>query len=251
MQIYRGVIELFDYVFFATVERGKIYETGPFIHNYALTYALGLVQSPTYTYTHLIQEPRYEIELTPLNGLVYLTPATPTQEVAYRLVQWNTLPEGFAFPGKPPSIGYPDWGFARVLRPGGKFTFYLLANEIKPLFDKPLLRDLLQGRPVRIRLGKFNGKARITLLEAESVKEQQGEFQSDTLLNWRDLSLDPVVCDIVASSLPTRLIHHSRFAQGEFYTVKFAGDDHPIRLPQVLRYLARPVETKSKGQQKK
>ena len=53
MQIYRGTIELLDYVFYATVERGKVYETGAFIHNYALAYALGLVQGETYTYARL------------------------------------------------------------------------------------------------------------------------------------------------------------------------------------------------------
>jgi CRISPR-associated protein Csc1 len=46
MDIYRGQLELLDYVFFATVERGKVYETGAFIHNYALAYALRLVSAP-------------------------------------------------------------------------------------------------------------------------------------------------------------------------------------------------------------
>lgn len=251
-QIYRGTVELLDYVFFATVERGKIYETGGFIHNYALTYALGLVQSPTYTYTNLKQEPHYEADLTPLNGLVYLTPATPAYGIAYRLVQWNTLPEGFAFPGKPPSIGYPDWGFARVLRPGGKFTFYLLVNDVKPLSSRPVLRDLLNEQSVRVRFGKFNGKARITLVKAESIKEQAGEFQTNTLLNWRDLNLDPLVCDVLATSLPTRLIHHSHFTQGDFYIAQFAGETEAIKLPQAMRYLTRSsIETRSKGEQKK
>ncbi len=91
MQIYRGTLELLDYLFYATIERGKVYETGAFVHNYALTYALGLVQSPSYTYSNLKQQPRYEAELTPLNGQIYLTPATPISDMAYRLVQWNTL----------------------------------------------------------------------------------------------------------------------------------------------------------------
>ena len=46
MDIYRGKLELLDYVFFATVERGKVYETGAFIHNYALAYALRLASAP-------------------------------------------------------------------------------------------------------------------------------------------------------------------------------------------------------------
>ena len=64
MEIYRGKLELLDYVFFATVERGKVYETGAFIHNYALAYALRLAAAP---YSHTVQEPHYEEELSPLN----------------------------------------------------------------------------------------------------------------------------------------------------------------------------------------
>jgi hypothetical protein len=148
MHIYRGTLELLDYVFYATVERGKVYETGPFIHNYALAYALGLARSKTYTYTHLIQEPHYVEELTPLNGRLYLTPAAP-QRVAYRLVQWNTLRESYVLTQKEQSVGYPDWGFARMLRPGSRFTFYLMVQNPAALPDAPALRDLLAGQPTR------------------------------------------------------------------------------------------------------
>ena len=127
MLVYRGAIELLDFVFYATVERGKVYETGAFIHNYALAYALGLVRSEGYTYARLVQKPRYVEELAPLAGQVYLTPGAPMW-IAHRLVQWNTIPEAYGIPSKARAIGYPDWGFARVLRPGSRFTFYLL-NE--------------------------------------------------------------------------------------------------------------------------
>lgn len=242
MDIYRGKLELLDYLFFATVERGKVYETGMFVHNYALTYALGLVQSESYTYSNLQQQPLYQDELTPLNGTVYLTPATPIKQVAHRLVQWNTLPEGYAFPGKPPSIGYPDWGFARVLRPQGEFRFYLILHEANIL--NPRLDNLLVGQPVRVRLGKFNGKAKITLTKADKVIEKTGEFRSNTLLNWRDIAADPLVCDVITASLPTRLINHSHFVEGGFYEAEF--DNGPICLPQEMQYLARPLLTKKK-----
>lgn len=247
MEIYQGNLELLDYLFFATVERGKVYETGMFIHNYALTYALGLVQAKSYTYSNLKQQPSYEDELTPLNEVVYLTPATPIDKVTHRLVQWNTLPEGYAFPGKPPSIGYPDWGFARVLRPHGAFRFYLLRSEENKL--NPRLDNLVAERTVRIRLGKFNGKAKITLSKANKVNEKTGTFQCDTLLNWRDVSLDPMVCDVVTASLPTRLINHSRFTESRFYEAMF--DNGSICLPQDMCYLARPLSTKNKKRKRK
>jgi len=243
MQIYRGAIELLDYVFYATVERGKVYETGAFIHNYALTYALGLVKSETYTYAQLTQEPHYVEELTPLNGCLYVTPAAP-QNFAHRLVQWNTIREGYAYPGKPPSLGYPDWGFARMLRPGCRFVFYLLAANPTTLPDAPALQGLLAGKSVRIRLGKFLAKARAILLAAEEVKEKEGTFQSNTLLNWRDLETDPQVCDLVAASLPTRLLGNARFDGIPYFEARFGEDI--IQLPVQMRFFARQPEVKHK-----
>ncbi|MBC7234188.1 MAG: type I-D CRISPR-associated protein Cas5/Csc1 [Chloroflexi bacterium] len=244
MQIYRGTIDLLDYVFYATTERGRVYETGAFIHNYALVYALGLVRSSTYTYTHLRQEPHYEEELAPLNSCLYITPGTP-QHVAHRLVQWNTLSEKYALPGKPPSLGYPDWGFARVLRPGSRFLFYLLVRDPAALPDAPALRDLLDGRPAWIRLGKFSGKARVQLQPADQVKEQKGPFFVESFLNWHDLKSDPVVCDVVVASLPTRLISRARFDNGEYYEACFGKDE--VQLPAQMCFLARPVKRSPGG----
>ncbi len=243
MQIYRVTAELLDYVFYATTERGKVYETGPFLHNYALTYALGLVQSETYVYTYRIQEPHYEEELTPLNGKVYLTPAAPL-EVGYRLVQWNTLRESYGLPPKPQSVGYPDWGFARMLRPGSRFVFYLLVLVASPrdLPPSPALQDLLVGQLVRVRLGKFLAKVRLQAEAAAEVTQGRGDFAADLLLNWRDLEPDPVVCDVVTTGRPTRLIARARFADEPYYRARFANGE--IHLPVRMRYLARPPESR-------
>lgn len=239
MRIYRGEIELLDYVFYATVERGKVYETGSFIHNYALTYALGLVRSKTYVYARQVQEPHYTEELTPLNGHLYITPGQAIR-VSHRLVQWNTLREAYAFPGKPPSLGYPDWGFARMLRPGSRFRFYALVLMPPPPAEAPALTDLLAGRPARVRLGKFPGKARLRLEPADQLVQHRGPFQCETLLNWRDLEADPMVCDVLAASLPTRLISRARFENGAYYEIRF-GEER-VQLPADMRYLARAVQ---------
>lgn len=236
MQIYQGTIELLDYVFYATTERGKVYETGPFIHNYALAYALGLGRGDTYTYACLTQKPHYVEELTPLNGRLYITPAAP-QWVAYRLVQWNTIREGYAFSPKKPSLGYPDWGFARMLRPGSRFVFYLLIHDPDSVRDWPTLRNLLEGRKAWIRLGKFTGKARLSLEEAREVRTGEGDFTANALLNWRDIEPDPLVCDVVTEGLPTRLIARAHFAGEPYYELSFP--DSPVRLPRRMCFLAR------------
>lgn len=244
MRIYRGRLELLDYVFYATVERGRTYETGAFIHNYALAYAFHLVSSPTYAYAHIRQQPRYLEDLAPLNEAgLYLTPAAPLQ-VAHRLVQWNTIREGYAFPGKLPSLGYPDWGFARVLRPESTFVFYVLVSEETELPQAPTFRDALAGSTVRIRLGKFPGKARVHLQPATVVKEDRGNFTTTTLLNWRDLPADPLVCDVLVTALPTRLVSHARFEDGSYYEARF--DDDVVKLPVGMQFLARPPSRRSR-----
>lgn len=246
MQIYRGRLKLLDYLFYATVERGKIYETGAFIHNYALSYALGLATAVPYT--RLKQIPHYAEELSPLNGVAYLTPAMPLR-FSHRLVQWNTIREGYAYPGKETSIGYPDWGFARVLRPDSEFTFYILVADDKNLPQSPAFQDLLAGRMARIRLGKFPGKARVWLETAVKIQKKEGSFTTDTLLNWRDCPTDPIVCDVLPATLPTRLINHTRFPDGMYYQADF-DDESKICLPSDMAYLARPLPTK-KGRRKK
>ena len=241
MQIYRGTLTLLDYLFYATVERGKVYETGAFVHNYALTYAFGLAQAP---YSHARQQPNYVAELSGLNGVVYLTPAKPIQ-ISHRLVQWNTIREGYAFPGKDTSIGYPDWGFARVLRPNNCFTFYVLASGEGEMPASPSFTLALSQKTTHIRLGKFMGKAKVTLTPAKKIREKEGDFATKTLLNWRDCPLDPLVCDVLPASLPTRLINNAHFAHNAYYEAHF-GEKDVVCLPTNMGYLTRLPKTKKK-----
>lgn len=243
MDIYRGQLELLDYVFFATVERGKVYETGAFIHNYALAYALRLVSAP---YGHMVQEPHYEEELDPLNQQgIYLTPAEP-QSVGHRRVQFNTISEGYGFPGKAPSLGYPDWGFARMLRPESAFQFYMILTNLAASCISPTLALALSGYPAYIRLGKFPGKARVSLQRAEVIEAKQGDFTANALLNWRDLASEPEVPgDIYATALPTRLVANSHFRGTNYSYVRF-GEKDEVRLPLGMRFVARSITKKGK-----
>lgn len=60
IHLWQCDLTLHDYLLFSTTKRGRINETGEFIHNYALTYAMGW----TSTEWHMEkQEPQYEQEL--------------------------------------------------------------------------------------------------------------------------------------------------------------------------------------------
>src|SRR5229473_841941 len=68
-------LHLHDFLFYASREMGRLYETEKYLHNYGLTYALGLTKTP---YTNLAQVPRYAEELNTLNEQgIYVTPAHP------------------------------------------------------------------------------------------------------------------------------------------------------------------------------
>jgi CRISPR-associated protein Csc1 len=242
MEVYRGALELLDYVFFATTERGKVYETGAFIHNYALAYAFRLASAP---YSSVIQEPHYEEELRPANKRgIYLTPARPL-EVSQRQMQFNTITEGYGFAGKERSIGYPDWGFIRALRPGSRFEFYVFVANLSTLPEAPMFAMALNGLPTYIRLGKFSAKAQVRLQKSDSVEERRGNFKASLLLNWRDLTLDPAFPgDIYAAALPTRLIANSHYTDAPYYIARFGGNE--VRLPSGMRFLARPIERRKR-----
>jgi CRISPR-associated protein Csc1 len=120
-QVYLCELVMHDYLFFATTERGKVAETGAFIHNYALTYALGWATSP---YGNEEQKPNYRTELATV-GSRYVTPARLLRG-SYLLSQYNTMSENYHL-SKGQSIGYPDWGFIKCFRPGATFRFFALS----------------------------------------------------------------------------------------------------------------------------
>ncbi len=53
-------LHLHDFLFYASREMGRLYETEKYLHNYGLTYALGLTKAP---YANLVQTPRYMLHL--------------------------------------------------------------------------------------------------------------------------------------------------------------------------------------------
>ena len=96
MHIYPAQLQLCEHTFFASREIGTLYETEPLIGNYALTYALGLAQSP-YRLEGSASGPRYRADLSRLNEAgLYLTPA----EFGYlrmALTQFNGQTDSYYF----------------------------------------------------------------------------------------------------------------------------------------------------------
>ncbi len=165
------------------------------------------------------------------------------------------------FTGKEKNIGYPDWGFARVITPESLFEFYILIADIQTLKHYPQLEQLITEKTGYIRLGKFLAKSSLALTKAQEITTKKGLFvagitddrgrlpsekgQSSLLLNWRDITLDPFTCDIYPATLPTRLIANPKYENANFYHINF-GDKDEIKLPQNMSFVARPLTSNNK-----
>lgn len=184
---YHVQIELEDYLFFASQEKGKVAETAPLLHNYALAYALGWSTSPYY---HEKQKPAYAEQLCPLNEAgLYIFPASPLK-VSHCLMQYNTTSEAFLMI-REQSTGFPNWGYIKCIRPESRFETYVLSHH--PIsFSK------------RIRLGKWMSLARLEVQEA--ALERSTGSRCDHLVNVQDLSLLPTYFTSLYNVLPTRLV---------------------------------------------
>src|SRR2546423_4389670 len=213
-------LKLHDYLFYASREMGRLYETEKYLHNYGLTYALGLAKAP---YTNLTQVPRYPEDLNKVNELgVYVTPAHP-------------LHYSFAFSTfKMANVNYYNFtpqissnqvvfGRAKELAPESTFEFFVLGGKEIAL-------------PHWIRLGKWMAKARVDIKAHGVAQTRQGSFRADGALNPLDLSLLPESCNIVAMA-PASLITNV-FSTGSYYEFDYdeAGRKRTIRLPMEMSY---------------
>ena len=215
--IYRCDFTLHDYLFFASTERGKVAETSPFVHNYALTYALGWVQT---VWHNEQQKARYRDDLMPVLNH-YITPARLVRGVSI-VMQYNTLSEQLKVE-KQRSVGYPDWGFIKCFKPSTLFRAYVISSESEVF-------------PRYIRLGKFIAKTKLDVVTARQISRKEGDYRVTHLLNWSDLQRKPVAFNVQVTSLPTRLINQAIFEASEFLQVNFPDGDE-VNLPMGMGYL--------------
>ncbi|HET9920542.1 MAG TPA: type I-D CRISPR-associated protein Cas5/Csc1 [Ktedonobacteraceae bacterium] len=213
-------LTLHDFLFYASREMGRLYETEKYLHNYGLTYALGLVKAP---YTNLAQVPRYQEDLGMLNEQgVYVTPAHPLHfSFAFHTFKmanvnyYNLTPQI--------SSNQVVFGRAKELAPESVLEFCVL-SEHEMAF------------PRWIRLGKWMAKARVDVIQRGYGQLKQGSYRVEGALNPLDLSLSPENCNIVAMA-PASLITNAYYS-GEYYELKDENEKRGriVRLPVGMRY---------------
>lgn len=211
MRGYRLTITLQEPLFWATREIGRLYLSEPYLHNYALTYALGFARS---TYHDEVQVPHYSDHLQPLNERgVYVTPAKPIH-AEYTSNTFKLANKHYHVEMKKISKNVPIYGKARELAPETQYVGYVLAEKEVSL-------------PAWIRLGKWMSKARIDVDECELIRGS-GNYVVRHPLNPLDLADMPALYDLI-NMPPVSLIENAHM-MGEHW--KLDG----ISLPSGLSY---------------
>jgi CRISPR-associated protein Csc1 len=227
--IYRCQLELHDSLYFATREIGRLYETEPIIHNYALCYALGLVDNPIYSttvaeadsYRYFCPEqvPKYEEHLTPLNQQgIYVTPARSLNHAAI-LNTWKYANNNYHVEMEKTQKNIPSFGRAKEIAPESQFEFFLISEKHIKL-------------PKWIRLGKWMSKAELTVTELPKLKTTEGVFTCSHPLNPLDVMFtNQVISYDVVNMPPVSLIQNVQM-RGEYYYF----DDVKVKLPKRMEY---------------
>jgi CRISPR-associated protein Csc1 len=216
-------LTLQDYLYFATVTRGRMIETGQFIHNYSLTYALGWARSE---WRQERKEPLYAEQLGNVKG-IYVTPARLLTE-NHTIVPYRAETESYASSAIPDS-NPRSYRTIKCFGPGSVFRFYILT------------RSDLDKIPPLIRLGKYMAKAEIAKQRPVELEIVEGNYIASTLLNWDDIAVRPILCDVIVYALPGRLIENARFSSTRYLRAKFASGEEEVRLPLEMGYLRKEL----------
>ncbi|WP_129632984.1 type I-D CRISPR-associated protein Cas5/Csc1 [Candidatus Oscillochloris fontis] len=218
MHIYRCTLTIQESLYYATREMGTLYETGRYLHNYALSYALfqnTRIQVPYFCTSY---RPTYADDLTPLvEAGIYVTPAQPMQ-IDYLLVTWKIGQVSYyrkseQFGGR----NYPaNIGRAKEIAPESTFSCYVLSAEPLKL-------------PRWIRLGKWHSKAMVEVAEV-TLKEAEGDYTAAAPLNPLDLPGGILRAFDIISMPPASLVANAR-CSGRYYRL-----EQGLGLPLDMRY---------------
>jgi len=227
--IYRCQIELHDSLYFATREIGRLYETEPVIHNYALCYALGLVDSEIYSttvseehsYRYFCPEqvPKYEPHLTALNQQgIYVTPGRSISHSS-TLNTWKYANNNYHVEMEKTQKNIPGFGRTKEIAPESKFEFFIISEKSLKLAKW-------------IRLGKWMSKAAVEIIEQKEVKRSPSEtdFIFPYLLNPLDVMFShQVISYDVVNMPPVSLIQNVKML-GLYY------EFDKLKIPGCMKY---------------
>lgn len=217
MHIYLCNLTFHENLFYATREVGRLYETGRYLHNYALTYALELVVSPYFIGE---QSPRYAEDLGPLNErAIYVTPARGLQ-ITYALNTFKYASNQYHVEMQPGRTNTPTFGRAKEIAPESVFQFAVLSEK-----------EELE-LPRWLRMGLWRSKAELHYEVVEAKQANLSLNQATLPLNPLDLDKNLVTFDLI--SMPPSSLLDNVMLESEWWTAVTPQGE--IRLPANLSY---------------
>jgi CRISPR-associated protein Csc1 len=228
--IYRCTLELHDNLYYATREIGRLYETEPILHNYALCYALGLVDNEKYgtqvaeeyAYRYFCPEqvPQYEAHLTVLNSRgIYVTPAKTTRHTTV-LNTWKYADNRYHVEMQKTQKNIPSFGRVKEIAPESVFECFIISEKSLTL-------------PKWVRLGKWMSKAEVTVQPLKPKLSKEDIFTCNHPLNPLDVMFTNQVLSYDTVNMPPVSLIRNVQMRGEFYTFDELKD---LKLPVQMAY---------------
>lgn len=219
--IYHCIIELHDNLYFATREIGRLYETEAILHNYALCYGLGLINSDSYRYFCGEQIPQYQEHLTPLNEQnIYVTPA---QSIHHHSVlnTWKYANNNYHVKMEPTRKNIPSFGRVKEIAPESKFQCFIISEKSLTF-------------PKWIRLGKWMSKAEVKITEITNLKKHQADiFTSSYPLNPLDIMFTNQIISYDVINMPPVSLIRNVTMRGEYY---YSDQFKDLKIPVKMKY---------------
>jgi len=225
LKAYRLEIRTEGIVRGAAREIGRLVETGSYISNTSLYYALGISKS---RYADTLGKPTYT-EDTEDEKDIYVAPARPVNETKYTnlltTVSGNKYAERNLSAQDPENEvadkNFPKVGTEKVVTSGNRFETFLIAEDDIKL-------------PKYFRLGKKRGKCSLRIEEVE-IEEKNGEFTTSHPIGAYDTELQPEGDLLTRKIRPAPLILQARY-KGDYYELNY-GEKKKAVLPGDLEFL--------------
>lgn len=232
IRVFTGEAELMSELFFASKEPGNNYLTQPYILNTALYYALGFASSSYVNFPDnkrsKKQKPTYIEDTVDIFNDLYISPASPVNEIRYSSENSNSRGDQYVQHNQPEKqINSPTGkiGKRKQIQPGAVFRFFIMSyNGYEP--------DL----PSYIRVGKKRSKAKISWNEPE-FKLGEGDYVINHPVLVDDLSVIPNKDISFQRMLPFDLIKKGAL-NGKYLSIDL-NPKEVVCLPSDLKFLQR------------
>lgn len=226
-QVIECTLTVLGRLLYASRELGHLVDTGDYVLNSALYYALGFSRG---NYVNIGNKPNYIDETSEVCDRLYITPAAPVDMLTHLTTTYNARPDQYAvvnYKAKDdPNARYniPRYGRERAINQQNIFRFYILPYHIDA-------ERLVSEIPTYVRLGKKRSKCKMRCRVMDSTLSS-GVFTANHPFGLYDYDGVPIANLISRKMRPTPLILQGTY-KGDYMRI---GE---VILPYKLEFLKR------------